>query len=76
MIVNHTAWKIHYNPGNCFTPKKGVSPNGREKSKLRNLPDADESRSEPEIVHGQVLALAYHLVPGLEGVSEISGRGK
>jgi hypothetical protein len=39
---------------------------------LRNLPDADEGRSQPESLYVQALEVAYHLVPGLEGLPEIA----
>jgi ribonuclease HI len=40
---------------------------------LRDLPDAPESRSQPQILHFAPVALAHNLVPGLEGLPKAPG---
>ena len=40
---------------------------------MRKLPFAAKSRKETELTDGQILALAYNLVPGLESLPGVPG---
>jgi len=40
---------------------------------MRNLPDAPESRSQPQILNVSHMEMAHELVPGLESLPEIPG---
>ena len=40
---------------------------------MRKLPFAAKSRKETELIDGQILELAYNLVPGLENLPGVPG---
>jgi hypothetical protein len=46
---------------------------GTGKIQVRGLRFPAKSREKPEIVHGLVLEMAYHLVPRVEGLPETFG---
>jgi len=56
-----------------------VEPEGEEqdgndkKARLRRLSDPKTRRTKAQLVTCQIVAMAHHMVPGLEGISEIAG---